>query len=287
MFRFEWFGNDTRAAARGKAPPPAEAVSGAPIFEVRDLRKDYETPAGPVRALGGASATIDRGITGIVGPNGGGKSTLLAILAGLMPPTSGGVFFRGQRLCYDDDRAVRQHRAYGVAVVFQELNLIGHLTARDNVALPLLYQGVGRREARTVAEENLSLVGLEELALRRPGELSRGQKQRVAVARAFSSQAQVVVADEPTGNLDPASTAAVMSAFHTLARARGRPVVLVTHDHPLADLHCDRILVCRTGKLAEVRADRLPALAATTGSGPGRLGVEEGSPARQESEDRS
>jgi putative ABC transport system ATP-binding protein len=231
--------------------PQPRSRNQTAVFDVRQVTKVYPTPAGPVQALAGATALIGRGITAVVGPSGGGKSTLVALLGGLMSPTAGEVLALGERIPYEDDDALRRYRAAGVAVVFQDLNLIGHLTALGNAALPLLCRGVSRRRALAVARGNLRLLGLEALAGRHPHQLSRGQKQRVAIARAFSSGAAVIVADEPTGSLDPDTAEVVMDAFRALAERQNRPVVLVTHDHDLARRYGDRILECRGGALAD------------------------------------
>ena len=190
-------------------------------------------------------------MTAVVGPSGEGKTTLLNILAGLMPPSQGVVRFRGKPVPYAQDGPLRRFRAYQVAMVFQELNLLSQLTVLENAAFPLLCQGRRRSEALAAAQANLAYVGLGELLGRRPHQLSRGQKQRVAVARAFTSGAELIAADEPTGSLDPESAQGVMESFRSLASRLGGSVLLVTHDHQLAYRYCDRVLECKGGMVAE------------------------------------
>jgi putative ABC transport system ATP-binding protein len=237
-------------------PPVGDRAAAGPdlepLIKIHDLRKTYITPAGPVHALDGATATMRRGITAIVGPSGGGKSTLIAIVAGLMRPCSGEVYIRGVLLDWDETRAMQLFRCHDVAVVFQDLNLIGQMTALENAAFPLRCQGRSACEAQGVARENLEVMGIGELAGRYPHQLSRGQKQRVAIARAFTSGAELIAADEPTGSLDPASAESVMAAFGNLARETRRSILLVTHDHQLAKRHADRALECRDGRLTEL-----------------------------------
>ncbi len=214
-----------------------------PVFSIRSLGKSYRDAAGStVRVLDGVEGDIGEGVTAILGPSGQGKSTLLNLLGGLDVPTTGSICYRGQPIPTAEGPALRVFRAERIAWIFQDLNLIGHLTAEENVALPLLCRGVGRSQALKVARKNLELVGLSRLSRQRPALLSGGERQRVAIARAFSSGADVILADEPTGSLDPDNAGPVMQMFQQLAHASGRPVVLVTHNHDLARRYCDRLL---------------------------------------------
>jgi putative ABC transport system ATP-binding protein len=241
---------------RGAEEAEASALPGpvrpAPIFRIVGLTKEYPSPEGPVVPLHEATIAIGEGVTAVVGPNGQGKTTLLNCLGGLDTPTAGRVFFKGQLLDYRDGPMMRRYRAERVAYIFQDLNLVNHQTARENVALPLLCRGWFRGEALAEADYHLNAIGLANLADRLPCRMSRGQRQRVSIARAFCAGAEVILADEPTASLDEATAAAVMEAFCDLARQRGTPVLLVTHAHALARRYCDRILECQGGRLFQV-----------------------------------
>jgi putative ABC transport system ATP-binding protein len=231
-----------------------------PLFALRAVSKSYREPSGrQVPVLRCVNLDLYPGVTGILGPSGQGKSTLLHLLAGLDVPDGGVIFFRGQALPEAEGPALRAYRGRHVSFVFQDLNLVTHLTAEENAALPLLCRGTRRREALARARQNLELVGLGELAGRLPAQLSGGEKQRVALARAFAADADVTLADEPTGSLDTATGTAVMRAFRDLARLHDRPVVLVTHDEALAARFCDRLVRCSPHGFVEA-APRRPAL---------------------------
>lgn len=245
-------------------PPSRGDVNHAdrvPVFSIRGLRKDYPGPAGQVTAVCNINAEIGAGLTAIVGPSGGGKTTTLNCIGGLDAPTGGQVWFYGTRLDFDNAAAMQRFRGAGVAWVFQELNLITHQTVAENVALPLLCRGIGRRDALVVARGMLEVLGIAHLADRSREQLSRGQQQRAAIARAFTSDAAVVLADEPTGSLDPETAETVMQIFRGMSHSEGKPVVLATHNHELAWKYCDRVLLCTADGLrdltGETAADRL------------------------------
>ncbi|MCB9897401.1 MAG: ABC transporter ATP-binding protein [Planctomycetes bacterium] len=261
-------------AARAHAGTSNEAAPGIPGPETvaRDRRGVDRRPAGDVlvalrgvtrvypdadgvtiTALGGVDLEVREGeMLGVIGPSGLGKSTLLNILGGIDFPTRGELSWRGVALPGCESPAIRAHRARAVCFVFQDLNLVTHLTAEENAALPLLCQGVARREALGAARVQLEALGLGRLLHRRAHQLSGGQRQRVAIARAFASRAPLLLADEPTGSLDPETAQAVMDAFATRARHEGRTVVLVTHDPALARRTCDRVLLCSPHGLRDV-----------------------------------
>jgi ABC-type lipoprotein export system ATPase subunit len=232
---------------------------GAPVFRLVHLCKAHPTPGGARRTvLRGITADIGPGLTCVVGPSGHGKSTLLNVLGGLAAPDGGAVLLNGAPLPADED-GLRRLRATAIGWVFQAHNLIGHLSAEGNVAVPLLVRGVPRRAALSAARRELARFDLLHRAGAKPHELSGGEAQRVAVARALVAEPEVVLADEPTGSLDPDAAETVMRAFADAARA-GTPVVLVTHDLDLARRYATRVLRCERGGLTdEPRAVPRPA----------------------------
>jgi ABC-type lipoprotein export system ATPase subunit len=224
-----------------------------PIYKTQGLWKVYPGPAGPVAAVRNVDVELREGLTAIVGPSGGGKTSLLNMFGGLDEPSAGWIEYRGQAIPFHDTAAMQLFRSECVAWVFQELNLIGHQTAVENVALPLLCRGTQRKEALDVADELLERLGVAHRRGHYPEQLSRGERQRVAIARAFASNAGVILADEPTGSLDPKTADGVMQAFRDMAHREGKPVVLVTHNLELAG-HCDRRLVCTREGVVEATA---------------------------------
>jgi len=215
------------------------------ILRAVDVHKSF----GPTPALRGAGLEVDRGeIVAIMGPSGSGKSTLLHCLAGIFLPDSGEVWFDGQRLDRLDETKRTQLRRTSFGFVFQFGQLVPELTAADNVALPLLLNKTRRSEAYPRAYSWLELLGLKGLEGRRTGELSGGEAQRVAVARALVMKPKVLFADEPTGSLDSLTSEQVMDLLVDLARAEGTTVVLVTHDARVA-AYADREVMVRDGKV--------------------------------------
>jgi putative ABC transport system ATP-binding protein len=217
------------AAARPESQPDA------PLIQVRDLTKVYGTGPTAVHALRGVSLEVRHGeFVAIMGPSGSGKSTFMHLLGCLDHPTSGSYRLAGEevsRLSHDQLALVRNTR---IGFVFQSFNLLARTTALENVELPMLYAGVPRDERMRRARALLESVGLGTRLDHRPSELSGGQQQRVAIARALANGAPLLMADEPTGNLDSASSAEIMTLFRTLNRERGITVVLVTHDVTIA-----------------------------------------------------
>ncbi len=213
------------------------------VLEARNIVRSF----GQTPALRGISVALSRGeILAIMGPSGSGKSTLLHCLAGIFPPDSGEVWFDGRRLdtLSDSERTRLRRTAFGF--VFQFGNLVPELTAADNVALPLVLQRSGRKEAYRQAASWLDRLGLTGLGARRTGELSGGQAQRVAVARALALRPRVLFADEPTGSLDSLTGEKVMELLTSLAREQDVTVVLVTHDVRVA-AYADRQVLVRDG----------------------------------------
>jgi len=229
-----------------------------PVLEAKNLAKTYETGGAKVLGLRGVDISIERGeFVAIMGPSGCGKSTLLNLLAGLDRPTAGEVWLDGERIDGLSETDLARLRRRKVGFVFQFFNLVPTLSAVENVELPLLLVGRRRREARRSANELLSDLGIAEKRGAAPVELSGGQQQRVALARALANSPDIVLADEPTGNLDSASARDVLGLFRE-ARGRGQTLLLVTHDASVASA-ADRVITLRDGLVAdetELRAAR-------------------------------
>ena len=216
------------------------------ILQARHIEKAF----GRTHALRGVSVRIEPGeIVAITGPSGSGKSTLLHCLSGIMRPETGEVHYDGQRIDTLDETARTRLRREHFGIVFQFGRLVPELTAAENVALPLLFDRHGRDEASTVARGRLEEVGALEVADARPAELSGGQLQRVAVARALVTRPKVIFADEPTGALDSVAGERVLSLLLAAARTNDSTVVMITHDNQVA-AHADREIVLRDGVTA-------------------------------------
>ncbi len=224
-----------------------------PVIVTRDLTKDYD---GGVRALDGVGVAVADGeFVAVTGPSGCGKSTLLNLLGGLDRPTSGEIELAGRRVDgYSEARwALARRREIGF--VFQFFNLIANLSVADNVELPGLLAGLSAKEARTRRTELLASLGIAEYAGAAPGRLSGGQQQRVAIARALVNRPRVLLADEPTGNLDSASARDVIALLRAAHDERGQTIVLVTHDARVAS-RADRVIAMRDGAVVhETRLD--------------------------------
>ncbi len=221
------------------------------MIELHDIRKSYLLGPVEVEILKGVNLTVDKGeFLAILGTSGCGKSTLMNIMGFLDTPTSGTYSFEGtMSQGYSDDELSRI-RNRNIGFVFQQFNLLGRLTALDNVCLPLIYRGTPKRERQERAREMLDKVGMADRAHHRPSELSGGQQQRVAIARALCGQPSIILADEPTGALDTATSGEIMQLFLELNTKDAITVVLITHDPSLAQ-RCARSVRMNDGVVAE------------------------------------
>ena len=220
------------------------------VIELKDIVKSYQMGDTIVYALNHVTVDFEQGkFTSIVGPSGSGKSTMMNILGCLDRPTSGEYYLEGKNIAnYTDDELART-RNRRIGFVFQSFNLLNRLTAVENVALPLIYAGVNLEERTKRAEQALTNVGLGTRMYHKPNEMSGGQRQRVAIARALINNPAIIMADEPTGNLDTKSTLEIIDIFEKLNQ-EGKTVIMVTHEPELAAM-TQRILVMRDGRLTE------------------------------------
>ena len=232
----------------------AGAVS-SPILRLHDVGKVYATGSVEVAALRGVSMEVERGeYVAIMGPSGSGKSTLMHILGCLDVPTTGTYDLAGEDVSTMSEAALATVRNRQIGFVFQQFNLLSSLPAWRNVELPLCYSGMGRAERRERAIDALERVGLGDRIEHRPGELSGGQQQRVAVARALVTDPALILADEPTGNLDSHSTAEVLDLLDEL-HGHGRTIVLITHEREVAE-HARRIVRMLDGRIQSDEVNR-------------------------------
>ncbi|MFZ5830105.1 MAG: ABC transporter ATP-binding protein [Planctomycetota bacterium] len=228
---------------------PAQAN---PFIETRELMRHYRMGPATVRALDGVSIRVGLGeFLAVLGVSGSGKSTLLHLLGGLETPSSGQVIVSGRDLARFSARERVLYRRTAVGFVFQSYYLVPSLTALENVAAALTFQGVFGQERRRLAAAALERVGLGQRTRHRPAELSGGEQQRVAVARAIVRRPPLLLADEPTGNLDRASAAEVIALLAEIHRDLGATIVMVTHDEEMASRVADRTLHLRDGRLLE------------------------------------
>ncbi|MBO5093969.1 MAG: ABC transporter ATP-binding protein [Lachnospiraceae bacterium] len=223
-----------------------------PVISVRDLYKIYRVGETKVRALNGVDFTIYKGeFCAIVGASGSGKSTLLNMLAGLEGPTKGEIVIAGEHIESKTENELVRFRQAHIGFIFQSFNLMPTMTAVENVALPLTFQGVEKKTRTQKAQAMLDMVGLGKYKNHRPTQMSGGQQQRVGVARALVVEPEIVFADEPTGNLDFATSREVMGLMQRIVREKGQTLIMVTHDNELAEF-ADRIFHIRDGKILRV-----------------------------------
>jgi len=219
------------------------------VIRLENVNVEYRLKAERIQALRSVNLDITEGsFDAIMGASGSGKTTLIQLIAGLLTPTTGNVVVSGQNLQKLNDRAISEFRNRTIGFVFQFFNLPSYYTAVDNVALPLVFAGVGENERRARARRLLCEFGLEERLLHKPEQLSGGEAQRVAIARALISNPKLILADEPTGNLDRETGAHVLFLLQKVCRERGVTVLMVTHDEKAATF-AERIILIEKGEL--------------------------------------
>ena len=220
------------------------------LIDVRNVYKIYNPGENEVRALDGVSLTIEEGeFVAIIGQSGSGKSTLMNMLGLLDTCTSGEYYMDGVDVSHLSDDALSEIRNKKIGFIFQGFNLISSLTAKGNVELPLVYRGMKRSEREKLSVKALEMVGLEKRMYHRPAQMSGGQQQRVAIARAIAAKPPLILADEPTGNLDSHSGKDVMIIIHHL-HSEGRTIILITHDNGIA-AEAQRVIRIQDGKIID------------------------------------
>jgi putative ABC transport system ATP-binding protein len=225
------------------------ALVTEPVIVTENLQRSYQMGNTVVHALRGADLTIQKGeYVAIMGPSGSGKSTLMNVIGCLDSPDAGTYLLNGQLVSDMSDRQLAKVRNEEIGFVFQTFNLLNRTTAQHNVEMPLIYAGISRKMRQQKALDVLTRVGLDDRLTHRPGELSGGQRQRVAIARALVTDPSILLADEPTGNLDSQTAQEIMQLFHEI-HASGHTIILVTHDDNIGE-HADRIIKLLDGKVA-------------------------------------
>jgi putative ABC transport system ATP-binding protein len=241
--------------AQGERSPSPQA--GQAALKLVDVTKRYRVGQENVDALDGVSFGVRPGaFLAIMGASGSGKSTLLNILGCLDRPSAGEYWLNGVDVSQMNDNALSDHRLHNLGFVFQSFHLISQLTVAENIALPLFYQGLPHHEQRERVGTLAAAVGVDNRLRHRPSELSGGQRQRVAIARALANDPPVILADEPTGNLDSGTSRQIMKLLETL-NSQGRTILMVTHEEEIAAFAKARI-VLRDGKILEATGDFLP-----------------------------
>ena len=234
-------------SASGSATPVGP--SGGAAIQAVQLTRTFDMGETQIEALRGVSLQVTAGeFVALVGPSGSGKSTFLNLVGGLDRPTSGELWVNGVELSASKEKALTEHRRRRVGFVFQSFNLLPRLTALENVAVPLIFSGVSERDRLGRARELLLQVGLGQRLEHRPTQLSGGEQQRVAIARALVGQPAIILADEPTGNVDSATGAEIMALLQRLNRAQGVTLLLVTHDSEAAGF-ASRVVHLRDGRV--------------------------------------
>ncbi len=222
------------------------------VIEAQALWKVYnEGKESEVRVVKGIDLRIGYGeFTVIMGPSGSGKTTLLDMIGCLLSPSSGKLFIEGQHADFSDDDMLARIRGEKIGFVFQQFNLLSSASALDNVMLPMRINGMQKKKAEDRARQLLKIVGLEKRLSHRPGELSGGEQQRVAIARSLANDPKIILADEPTGNLDTETGKKIMGLLKDLNKTKGYTIIVITHDSSLA-AHADRVIKLRDGKIVD------------------------------------
>jgi putative ABC transport system ATP-binding protein len=224
------------------------------LLETRDLKKHYQMGASIVRALDGVSLTVDQGeFVALLGTSGSGKSTLLNLIAGLDRPTEGSLRIFDRDLAQMSSEELSLHRRQNVGIIFQSFNLVPMMTARENITLAMMFAGVPRAERDAAAVRLLEAMGLAGRQDHRPRELSGGEQQRVAIARALSNKPHLLLADEPTGNLDSHTSRDILGVLKNLNEREGKTIIMVTHDASLADTYANRTITLLDGVIIAQR----------------------------------
>ena len=239
-------------------------MTSSNVIELHDIAKTFTDRAEPTVALTGVNLTIAPGeFVAIIGPSGSGKSTLMNIIGLLDNPTQGQYLLDGQEVAGLSDRKLSHVRRDKIGFIFQSFNLLPRLSVRANVELPMVYARLPKRQRKARALELLDLVGLKDRANYRPNQISGGQTQRVAIARALANQPSLILADEPTGNLDTKSSTAIIAELRRLNQETGATIVIVTHNPEIAEL-TDRTITVRDGRVVSDTSNQPPA--AVTGT---------------------
>jgi putative ABC transport system ATP-binding protein len=222
------------------------------IIRLKDVSKFYHMGSSVVKALNDINFKVYEGeFVAIMGPSGSGKSTAMNLVGSLDVPTKGTIFLDGENIAHMDESNLAQIRGKKIGFIFQSFNLIPNLTALENVSLPMMFQGISSEERNERAKELLKLVELEDRMDHYPGQLSGGQRQRVAIARSLANEPDVILADEPTGNLDSKTGEIVMNFLDKMNR-EGKTIIIVTHESELAEKHAEVVYWLKDGKLEKV-----------------------------------
>lgn len=226
------------------------AFNGTDAVRTESLVRHYTLGHSVIRAVDGVSLSVKKGeFAALLGASGSGKSTLMNLIAGLDHPTSGAIFVEGQNLAELGSEQLAQYRRHTVGMVFQSFNLVPTMTLMENVELPMRFAEVERGERDARVQEALKAVGLSVRAEHRPSEMSGGEQQRAALARALVNRPKVLLADEPTGNLDSKTGTEILDLIRSLNQTLGMTVIMVTHERALADRYADRLIFLGDGKL--------------------------------------
>jgi putative ABC transport system ATP-binding protein len=235
-------------------------TNGAEALRTVSLVRHYKLGRSVIPAVDGVSLAAKRGeFIALLGASGSGKSTLLNLIAGLDRPDSGAIVVEGENLATLDSQQLAQYRRHTVGMVFQSFNLVPNMTLYENVELPMRFAEVRRRERKTRAREALERVGLSDRMKHRPSEMSGGEQQRAALARALVNQPKLLLADEPTGNLDSKTGTEIMDLIRELNRTLQMTVILVTHERPLAERYANRLVFLGDGKLLSETENKIGA----------------------------